>query len=209
MTYTAPKLLLKPIRSDIQAKLLQRVYNNCTANEQRWISRIILKDMIISVKEATIFSVFHPDAQDLYNTCSDLKKVAYELWDPSVRLRAEDKGVQLFQAFTPMLCKRPTRKIEETVREMGGSDFIIEEKLDGERMQLHKRGNEYFYCSRCVESLQSLTFPSTFSSKGKDYTYLYGKHIGTGSLTPHIDKAFDSRVNEYDGEIHALNYTVY
>ena len=47
-----------------------------------------------------------------------------------------------------MLCKRPTRKIEETVREMNGAEFIMEEKLDGERMQLHKRGNEYFYCSR-------------------------------------------------------------
>ncbi len=32
--------------------------------------------------------------------------------------------------------------------------------------------------------------------KGKDYTYLYGKHIGTGSLTPFIDKAFDGRVDE-------------
>jgi DNA ligase 4 len=58
--------------------------------------------------------------------------------------------VQLFNAFTPMLCKRPTKKIEETVREMGGAEFIIEEKLDGERMQLHKRGNEYFFCSRFV-----------------------------------------------------------
>ena len=44
--------------------------------------------MVISVKETTVFSVFHPDAQDLYNTCSDLKKVAYELWDPSFRLNA-------------------------------------------------------------------------------------------------------------------------
>ena len=49
-----------------------------------------------------------------------------------------------------MLCKRPTKKIEESVRAMGGHEFFIEEKLDGERMQLHKRGNEYFYCSRCV-----------------------------------------------------------
>ena len=49
-----------------------------------------------------------------------------------------------------MLCKRPTRKIEESVREMQGRKFILEEKLDGERMQLHKRGNEYFYCSRSV-----------------------------------------------------------
>ncbi|KAF8909386.1 DNA ligase 4 [Gymnopilus junonius] len=174
-------------KQDIQSKILQRVYNRATAEEQRWIVRIILKDMVISVKETTVFSVFHPDAQDLYNTCSDLKKVAYELWDPSFRLNAADKTVQLFHAFAPMLCKRPTRKIEDTVREMGGAEFLIEEKLDGERIQLHKRGNEYFYCSR----------------KGKDYTYLYGKHVGTGSLTPFIDQGFDSRVDDIilDGEM--------
>ncbi len=49
-----------------------------------------------------------------------------------------------------MLCKRPTKKIEDSVKEMQGRAFIIEEKLDGERIQLHKRGNEYFYCSRSV-----------------------------------------------------------
>ncbi|KAF8216400.1 DNA ligase 4 [Mycena galopus ATCC 62051] len=174
-------------KHEAQSNILKRVYNHATPEEQRWIVRIILKDMVISVKETTVFSVFHPDAQDLYNTCSDLKKVAWELWDPSHRLRAEDKAVKLCSAFAPMLCKRPTKTIEGTVKEMGGSEFIIEEKLDGERMQLHKRGNEYFYCSR----------------KGKDYTYLYGKHLAAGSLTPYIDKAFDSRVEDIilDGEM--------
>jgi len=38
--------------------------------------------------------------------------------------------------------------------------------------------------------------PIEFQRKGKDYTYLYGKHIGVGSLTPYIDSAFDSRVEE-------------
>ncbi|TFK29738.1 DNA ligase 4 [Coprinopsis marcescibilis] len=174
-------------KQDVQSKILRRIYNNSTADEQRWIIRIILKDMNISVKETTVFSVFHPDAQDLYNTCSDLKKVVWDLYDPKIRLNAEDKNIQIFQAFAPMLCKRPTRKIEDTVKEMGGAEFLIEEKLDGERMQLHKRKNEYFYCSR----------------KGKDYTYLYGKHIGIGSLTPYIDAAFDSRVDDIilDGEM--------
>ncbi|KAJ7355365.1 DNA ligase IV [Mycena albidolilacea] len=174
-------------KQDAQSRILQRVYNRTTPEEQRWIVRIILKDMVISVKETTVFSVFHPDAQDLYNTCSDLKKVAWELWDPSHRLRAEDKAVKLCSAFAPMLCKRPTKTIEGTVKEMRDSEFIIEEKLDGERMQLHKRGNEYFYCSR----------------KGKDYTYLYGKHLAAGSLTPYIAQAFDPRVEDIilDGEM--------
>lgn len=46
-------------------------------------------DLNVNVKETTIFSVFHPDAHDLFNTCSDLKKVAWELWDPARRLNAE------------------------------------------------------------------------------------------------------------------------
>ena len=55
---------------------------NCIVYE-----RIInLLDMQISVKETSVFSAFHPDAHDLYNTCSDLKKVAWELWDPDRRL---------------------------------------------------------------------------------------------------------------------------
>lgn len=174
-------------KQDAQAKVLQRMYNRTTAEEQRWIVRIILKDMIISVKETTVFGVFHPDAQDLFNICSDLKKVAWELSDPSRRLDTEDKSIQLFRAFAPMLCKRPTRSIEDSIKEMQGHQFIIEEKLDGERMQLHRRGHEYFYCSR----------------KGKDYTYLYGKHVGQGSLTPYIDAAFEERVDDIilDGEM--------
>ncbi|TDL23778.1 DNA ligase 4 [Rickenella mellea] len=174
-------------KQEIQSKLLQRVYNKATPEDQRWIARIILKDMNIMVKETTVFSVFHPDAHDLFNTCSDLKKVAHELWDPSRKLNDDDKSIQLFRAFAPMLCKRPAPKIEESIKTMEGRTFIIEEKLDGERIQLHKRENEYFYCSR----------------KGKDYTYLYGKHVGTGSLTPYIDQAFDERVEDIilDGEM--------
>ena len=91
---------------------MQRVYNRTTPEEQRWIVRIILKgqlahvyimhrttsdcqcpsDMTISVKETTVFSVFHSDAHDLFNTCSDLKKVAWELWDPTRRLNDEVKS---------------------------------------------------------------------------------------------------------------------
>lgn len=52
----------------------------------------------------------------------------------------------------PMLCKRPMKRIEDTAQEMGGAEFIIEEKLDGERMQLHKMGNQFYYSSRYVAS---------------------------------------------------------
>jgi DNA ligase-4 len=56
-----------------------------------------------------------------------------------------------------MLCKRPSHKVEDMVKELNAPLFIIEEKLDGERMQLHKRGNEYYYCSRLVVLVVRMT----------------------------------------------------
>ena len=58
------------------------------------------QDMIISVKENTVFGVFHPDAHDLFNTCSDLKKVVWELWDPDRRLNDQVGGLS-FTIYCP------------------------------------------------------------------------------------------------------------
>jgi ATP-dependent DNA ligase len=79
---------------------------------------------------------------------------------------SQDKSIRLFRAFAPMLCKRPTGNIEQSVKEMEGHTFFLEEKLDGERIQLHKRGNEYFYCSRSVLSL--IEAPSSEPVQGKE-----------------------------------------
>ena len=46
-------------------------------------------DLRISVKENSVFGAFHPDAHDLYNACSDLKKVAWTLCDPNKRLNED------------------------------------------------------------------------------------------------------------------------
>lgn len=66
-----------------------------------------------------------------------------------------------------MLCKRPKHKIEESVKEMQGRTFAMEEKLDGERIQLHKRGNEYFYCSRWDRSRSTRSALTLFVEKEK------------------------------------------
>lgn len=34
--------------------------------------------------------------------------------------------------------------------------FVMEEKLDGERIQLHKRGNEFYFCSRSAKKPSKL-----------------------------------------------------
>lgn len=53
------------------------------------IPQLYLQDLSIGMKENTVFSVFHPDAMDLYNSCSDLQKICYDLADPQRRLNDE------------------------------------------------------------------------------------------------------------------------
>lgn len=42
-------VIVKYGRRDIQSKILQRVYNRSTAEEQRWIVRIILKGQLTGI----------------------------------------------------------------------------------------------------------------------------------------------------------------
>ncbi|CEL60205.1 DNA ligase 4 [Rhizoctonia solani AG-1 IB] len=182
---------------EMQMRVIRKICDACTAAEQRWIVKIILKDLGIQVRETSVLGAFHPDARDLFNTCSDLKRVAWELWNPSRSLQDDERDITLWTPFQPMLCKRSKTLVEAVKLIQGHTEtvatknlkekFVIEEKLDGERMQLHKRGNAYFYSSR----------------KGTDYTYLYGAHVGTGSLTPYIHAAFDDRIEDciLDGEM--------
>ena len=71
---------------------------------------------------------------------------------------------------------------------MGGHTFWIEEKLDGERIQLHKKGEDFKFFSRYFHRYQH----TEMSRKAKDYTGLYGKSLNDedSSLTRHLKNAF-------------------
>ena len=62
--------------------------------------------------------------------------------------RIQEAEVKLFRSFLPQLCKRTANHDFAAIVKFMPKEFYIEEKMDGERIQLHKRGNEYFYCSR-------------------------------------------------------------
>ncbi|KAL7418712.1 DNA ligase (ATP) [Cryptotrichosporon argae] len=171
--------------------VLRRVIQQCTPVEQEWIIRIILKDLRISIREKGVFQCLHPDAADLFNVCSDLKRVCWTLYKPEIRLEKHQTNIELFRSFLPQLCYRSPSSSHDAVAKLVGapSEFVMEEKLDGERIQLHMRGSgaQWAYYSR----------------KSKDYTYLYGAHVGEGSLTQHIAGALQDGVRNVilDGEM--------
>ncbi|XP_030636555.1 DNA ligase 4 [Chanos chanos] len=174
-------------QKDHVKKDLLNVITHSSAVEQKWLIRMILKDMKLGVSKDTVLQVFHPDAAELYTVTTDLEKVCRQLHDPSVSLN--EVSIGLFSAFKPMLAAGA--KIMQVEKQMGNQFFYIETKLDGERIQLHKDGDVYKYYSR----------------NSYDYTQQFGGSPLEGSLTPYIHNVFKPHVVNciLDGEMMAFN----
>ncbi len=56
-------------------KHLRHMLQNMSAREQKWLIRMIMKELKIGISQASIFSIFHRDAEDLYNVKMSLQKV--------------------------------------------------------------------------------------------------------------------------------------
>lgn len=104
------------------------------------------------------------------------------------------------QCFQPQLAQFQSHSFPRMLEKMGcvgeNLTFWIEEKLDGERMQMHMEEDE--------NHPGGYRF-AFWSRKAKDYTYLYGNGFedDNSSLTRHIKNAFHSGVKNIilDGEM--------
>ena len=47
-----------------------------SAQEQKWLIRVLLKDMHLGLGQSAIFSAWHPDAKDFYDVNNNLNKVS-------------------------------------------------------------------------------------------------------------------------------------
>ena len=65
--------------SDKKKQILAKLIQETTADEQKWIVRIILRDLKLGIGHETILKNYHPDTLDLFNATSDLRSVFDEL----------------------------------------------------------------------------------------------------------------------------------
>lgn len=56
-------------------QILQSMLLKLSANEQKWLIRLLLKDMRLGIAHTKILKTYHDDANDLYDVCNDLIKV--------------------------------------------------------------------------------------------------------------------------------------
>jgi DNA ligase-4 len=184
-----------------QLPIFEEFYQGMNAEELMWLVRIILKEMKVGATERTFLNLWHPDAEALFSVSSSLRRVCWELYDPEFRLEQQETGITLMSCFQPQLAQfQMTSTFSKMISYLGvteeNPEFWIEEKLDGERMQMHMKEDD------SVPGGFKFAF---WSRKAKDYTYLYGNGLEdeNSALTRHLKNAFDPGVRNLilDGEM--------
>lgn len=193
---------------DKRNSALRLLITNGTADEVSEVARIILKDLDVRLSEDLFFHWFHPSAKQHYIQVHDIHKLLADCFDPTFEIG--EASVQVGQYASVMLTMRPSRKrlnaICESLRGAGESKglsgldasttssksnyFIMEPKLDGERLQLHK-----WKCK--PDSGTSGDYEiRTFSRRGNDSSAMYAS-----ALTDVIMSGVKAEDIILDGEI--------
>ncbi|KAH8803174.1 DNA ligase I [Xylogone sp. PMI_703] len=187
-------------KEDQQQQIFETFYGRMNATEMMWLIRIILRQMKVGATEKTFLELWHPDGEALFSVSSSLRRVCWELTDPSIRLEGDEAGISLMQCYQPQLAQFQMHSFQKMVNSMRPTEddpeFWIEEKLDGERMQLHMIEDDAVPGGRRV---------AFWSRKAKEYTYLYGNGFEdeNSALTRFIKDAFNPQVRNIilDGEM--------
>lgn len=188
-----------------QLPIFEEFYRRMNPDEMQWLIRIILRQMKIGASEKTMLNAWHEDGSALYNVSSSLRHVCWDLWDPNIRIEEEKKQLSIMSNFQPQLAhfSEMALKWADMVHKLGvkeGGEFWMEEKLDGERMQLHMQEDD--------------NVPGGFkfgfwSRRAKEYTYLYGSSFEDedSALTRHLKGVFHEGVWNciLDGEMIAFD----
>lgn len=191
-------------KEEQQLPIIERFYRNMNPEEFKWLVSIMLRNVNVGATEKTFLNIWHADAEIMFNISSSLKRVCWELWNQNIRLENEEnRGISIGECFQPQLAQFQVKRMNSIVARMQTSEddpyFWIEEKLDGERMQLHMQ---------TVQEEDTGQYSKMFkfwSRKAKDYTYLYGNSFDDqqSALTQHLRGAFDDGVENLvlDGEM--------
>ena len=154
---------LEGMRSqDMKMKYISSLLNDATPLEASYVLKILLGTLRLGIAENTVMDALavtftkekanRSVLQHAYNVSSDLGKVA-EIVATKGLQGIEEFEIVLFNPIRPMLADRV--KTERDIIERMGDRFAAEYKLDGERVQLHIKGDDVVLFSRSLENISS------------------------------------------------------
>jgi len=145
---------------DLKLKLLAGLIADATPREAKYIVRFVEGRLRLGVGDATIMDAlaavyagsagFRPLVERAYNLRADLGEIARILASRGIE---ELKGIkpEVGVPIRPMLAERLNNPVE-ILKKVGGH-AIVEYKYDGERGQIHKKGDTVIIFSRRLENI--------------------------------------------------------
>lgn len=74
-------------KKEIVRKNILHLLKNMSAVELKWLIRMILKELKVGLSQMSVLSMYHPDAEELYNVNNNLEKVRSFIlcgWNPTI-----------------------------------------------------------------------------------------------------------------------------
>jgi len=145
---------------DSKLSLLTGLLSDASPKEAKYILRAVTGDLRLGIADMTVLDALAiaygggKEARELieraYNISSDLGRVANVVAEKGME-GIKKFEVSVFEPIRPMLAERLPSS-EEILDKLGGK-CMAEYKYDGERIQLHKKGNEVVLFSRRLEKI--------------------------------------------------------
>ncbi|KXT13167.1 hypothetical protein AC579_9391 [Pseudocercospora musae] len=168
---------LPPGSSEMRDHTIERILLRLSPNEGKWLVRLILKDFRpIQVDDSLLLKNFHfllPDLlrfhQDFHAALSMLRNELRELPcrpDPRTEQGYRNAAAQKLRPVVGTKISRPyfhkARSIDHCLKMLGGREWVVERKYDGEYCEIHVDHSKSPDPAKCIK---------IFSKSGKDSTY--------------------------------------
>jgi DNA ligase-1 len=154
---------------DLKLRLLSGLLADAKPKEAKYIVRFVEGRLRVGVGDATVLDALaivygggsqaRPVVERAYNMRADLGMVAKLLAEKGIEA-VQEIGPMIGIPIRPMLAERG-KSLEELFRKVGNR-AIVEYKYDGERAQIHKKGDQVYIFSRRMENITSM-YPDVVS----------------------------------------------
>ncbi|KAH1028379.1 DNA ligase 3 isoform X2 [Dendroctonus ponderosae] len=151
-TFTVQKVdaflekLSKLTKEEDQIGHFSNILKHLTADDLKTIIRLIKHDLRMGAGAKHILEGIHPDAYSVYKASKDLDGVVERCFGNK---KVQSAEIKILTPVFPMLAEA-CKSVEHAMKKCPNGMFS-EIKYDGERVQVHKHGNEFKYFSRSLK----------------------------------------------------------
>ena len=158
---------------DLKMKYISSLLNDATPLEGKFVLKILLGTLRLGIAENTVMDALaiaftgkkenRAYIENAYNVSSDLGKVSLIVATNGID-EIKKFRISLFSPVRPMLADR-IQSEKDVIKKMP-EQFAAEYKLDGERVQIHKKNDDIILFSRSLENITQY-YPDIVDNIGK------------------------------------------